>query len=61
MDMNTIIAIVAGLFALIIIIGFIAYRRRAKVGVEIPGGGKLDFELQMTPLHPRPANHAKHQ
>jgi hypothetical protein len=43
MDANTTITVVAGIFAIVIVIGFIIYRRNAKVGVELPGS-KLNFE-----------------
>jgi len=41
MDTNTLIAIVIA--AIVVIIGFIIYRRKAKVDVDVPGG-KLKFE-----------------
>lgn len=42
-DNNTMIVLVALLFVLLIIIGFLLFRRKAKVGIELPGS-KLNFE-----------------
>lgn len=43
MDSNSTIIIVAIIFALVIIIGFIIFRQKAKVDLELPGS-KLKFE-----------------
>jgi hypothetical protein len=43
MDSNTMIVLVALLFVVLIIIGFILFRRKTKVGIELPGS-KLNFE-----------------
>ena len=43
MDTNTMIVVVATLFVVLIVVGFILYRRKAKVGIELPGS-KLEFE-----------------
>jgi hypothetical protein len=43
MDTNTMIVLVVAFFALIVLVGFVIYRRKARVGVEVPGG-KLSFE-----------------
>jgi len=43
MDTNTMIVIVAILFVVLIAIGFILFRRKAKVDIELPGS-KLKFE-----------------
>jgi hypothetical protein len=43
MDTNSTIIIVAIVFALVIIIGFIIFRRKAKVDLELPGS-KLKFD-----------------
>lgn len=43
MDTNSMIVIVAVVFAIVIILGFIVFRRKAKVDVELPGS-KLKFE-----------------
>jgi len=48
MDTNTMIVIIVALFAVIIVIGFIVYRRKAKVKVEVPGG-RLNFEAANDP------------
>ncbi len=43
MDNNTAIVLVALLFVVLIIIGFLLFRRKTKVGIELPGS-KLNFE-----------------
>jgi hypothetical protein len=43
MDTNTMILLISIVFAIVVIIGFIVYKRKAKVGIELPGG-KLNFE-----------------
>jgi hypothetical protein len=43
MDTNSTIIVIAVVFALVVIIGFIIFRRRAKVDLELPGS-KLKFE-----------------
>jgi hypothetical protein len=42
-DNNTMIVLVTLLFIVLIIIGFLLFRRKTKVGIELPGG-KLNFE-----------------
>lgn len=43
MDTNTMIVLVAALFVILVVIGFLLYRRNARVGIETPAG-KLNFE-----------------
>lgn len=43
MDTNTMIVLIVAFFVIIVVVGFIIYRHKAKVGVEVPGG-KLNFE-----------------
>lgn len=57
MDTNITIVVIAIIFAVIIISGLIIYRRKAKVGIELPGS-KLNFEgtNDSTIGHSKPRN-----
>jgi hypothetical protein len=43
MDTNTMIVLVVALFVILVVVGFLLYRRKARVGIETPAG-KLNFE-----------------
>jgi len=43
MSTETMVILIVVLFAIIVVVGFAVYGRRAKVRIEVPGG-KLDFE-----------------
>lgn len=56
MDTNTTIVIVAALFVILVIVGFLIFRRKTKVDIQLPGG-KLNFEGSNDPSKGKEKGH----